>query len=210
MCQVHKAIAWTNQAMSGIVRVRHVRLSQRIFAKLPMRRDQVSGNAHKKTINGRPSTSSGAATNISTSCWVMWAEKSTLPHACSGETSAINNADQPPAKQSASQLRIVLRLNDSRQRRRSPITNKIAESVSEITTSGSKLHARARSCQLCGLPSWANTVLVPLKRITASTNIFVLLCAFLWLTIDKDRITLSRSPAPVSPKTTSHYSECPT
>src|SRR5207237_8999352 len=120
------------------------------------------------------------------SCCVICAEKSTPPHACSGEISVMNSANQPPAKQSPSQVRIDLRLNDSRQRRRSPPPNKIAESASEITTSGSKLHARARSCQLCGLPSCANTVTGPLRTITAHTNNLAPGCAFLWLTVDRD------------------------
>src|SRR5213075_1805382 len=108
-------------------------------AHAPAARAQVKGSAHKKGISGRPKTSSGAATSISTSCCDMCAEKSTLPHACSGETSAMTSASQPPAKLSASHVRIALRFGASRQSRTNPVTNNNAQSVNEKTTNGSKL-----------------------------------------------------------------------
>src|SRR5215213_632211 len=145
MCHIHKATAWTSHATSGIVSVRHVRLIQKTFRTLPRPRDQFNGSAQRKAINGRPRTSKGAATSIRISCCDMCAENRTRPHACTGETSATKRASQPPAKQSASHVRIERRL-----RRYKPIANKSAVKTSEITTKGSKLQARTRSCQLCG------------------------------------------------------------
>src|ERR1043165_2267395 len=104
-CQVHKATAWTSHATSGIGSQCHVRFTMPILPMLPTRRDHSTGKAQRKTTRGRPNTSKGAATSISTSCCVMWAEKSTLPHACSGDTSATNNANHPPTKQSPSHVR---------------------------------------------------------------------------------------------------------
>ena len=61
-------------------------------------RAQPAGRALSEATSGLPSTSSGAATSIRISCCVMWAEKSTLPQGCSGETSATTSASQPAAK----------------------------------------------------------------------------------------------------------------
>src|SRR5215208_1772844 len=94
----------------------------------------------------------------------MRAEKSTCPQARTGDTSATNSASHPPAKQTASQVRIDRRLGASRQRRRNPVINKSAERTSETVTSGSKLQARTRSCQLCGLPSWNKRIGLAQRR----------------------------------------------
>ncbi len=152
MCQIHKATAWTSHATSGIVSVRHARLNHLSFATLPTRRDHSTGNAQRKAMSGRPKTSRGAATNISISCCDMCAENSTRPHACTGETRATKSANHPPAKQSASHVLIDLRFGASRHNRRNPTTNRTPEINSDVVTSGSKLHARIRSCQSCGLP----------------------------------------------------------
>src|SRR5215207_8485097 len=145
MCHIHRATAWTSQATNGIVSVRQTRFIEASFARLPRLRDQFRGSAHRKAISGRPRTRSGAATSIKTSCCDMWAEDRTRPHACTGETRATKSASHPPAKQSASHVRIDLRLGDSRHSRRKPTANKTAETVSETVIKGSKLHARARS-----------------------------------------------------------------
>src|SRR5689334_20654957 len=126
---------------------------------LPSFRDQSTGNDQRKTTIGRLSTNNGAATSMSTSCCVMCAEKSTLPHACSGDTSATNRASHPPAKHIGSQIPENLLGSEIREnplpafarlRRHNPIAKSPAVSTSDITTTGSKLHACASSCQLCG------------------------------------------------------------
>src|ERR1051325_4845116 len=88
----------------------------------------------------------------------MWAENNTLPQACTGDTRAMNKANQPAAKAIASQRRIPLPVPDCRQSLLSPQMKSPAVATSEMTTTGSKLHARARSCQVCGLPSCAHVV----------------------------------------------------
>ena len=45
-------------------------------------------SAQSMTTAGRPTTSSGAATTISSSCWIMCAENSSSDASCSGESSA--------------------------------------------------------------------------------------------------------------------------
>jgi len=177
MCHVHKATAWISHATSGIVSARQSRLIQVILATLPRLRDQFNGRAQRNAINGRPRTSRGAATSIRISCCDMCAEKRTRPHACTGETSATKSASQPPAKHSASHVRIERRL-----RRYRPIANSTPVTTREMMTSGSKLHARARSCQLCGWPPWKATIGVTQRRKGRRKDVLcdlcVCLCAF--------------------------------
>src|SRR4051812_18075721 len=91
-----------SQATKGaLIAVQITRHHEDFDQPLMFRADDL-GNAHRNGIIGRPSTSNGAATSIRSSCCVMWAEKRTLPHGCSGDTSAITRVNHPAAKHSVS------------------------------------------------------------------------------------------------------------
>ena len=101
-CQTQRTTAWMTQATRALVISRPDRCQAGRLVARPSAAAQLTAAAPRKTTSGRPSTSSGAATSIRISCWVMCAEKSTLPHGCSGETRATKRPNQPPAKQPAS------------------------------------------------------------------------------------------------------------
>ena len=87
----------------------------------PARRSRRAGeNAHSQTASGRPSTRSGAAKRISTSCCTMWAENSTPPRASSGEMRAMKSASHPAAKHAASHFRTPCPAPARRQSARTP------------------------------------------------------------------------------------------
>src|ERR1051326_1799184 len=92
-------------ATTGFEIVRHVVAHAPTLLQRASVTAQDLGSAQRNGTIGRPSTSNGAAISISSSCCVMCAENKTLPHACTGETSASTSAAQPSAKKRTPDLR---------------------------------------------------------------------------------------------------------
>src|SRR4051812_44095495 len=93
---------WMIHAAKAVEMSRHVLLHHDWFERRASAAAHGDGRAASIAGIGRPRTISGAATSIKISCCVMWAEKRTAPHGCSGETNATKSESQPAAKQPAS------------------------------------------------------------------------------------------------------------
>src|SRR3954467_3117564 len=110
----------------------------------------LGGSALSMTTRGYPSTINGAATIMSNSCCTMWAENSTEPHGCSGETSAMNRTSQPAPKHAACQRRTPRPTPPLRQYLASPRPYSAADSARQIMLPGSQPQVLARSCHEFG------------------------------------------------------------
>ncbi len=61
------------------------------------------GTARQSGQSGRPSSSSGGATIVSRSCWIMWTQKSLVACWSTTDSSAISTVKRPAKKQSRRQ-----------------------------------------------------------------------------------------------------------
>src|SRR5579864_4131775 len=71
-CHIHNTPAKTNKMASGFLTKRSTLETTRARAKSKPQRRTRCGSANAITSAGRPATISGAATSMSTWCWVMW------------------------------------------------------------------------------------------------------------------------------------------
>src|SRR4051812_857835 len=150
MCQVQRTTAWMSQATSGLVMTRQMCSHHLADVQLTRSRAHPVGRPLSIPIIGLPKTSSGAATSISTSCWLMCAENNMPPHLCRGDTNANASASQPHQKQAASQRRMPWPAPAPRQILAIPVEYQYAESANGRTTKASNSQARYSSSQLRG------------------------------------------------------------
>lgn len=178
-CQTQSTIPWISQAANGLVMTRQTACHAGAAAARPIATAHSSGRAQAEALRGRPRTSSGAATSIRISCWVMCAANSTRPQGCSGETRAMTRATHPPQKHRASQRRTPRPGPDERHSRRTPRQYSHADRASRSSVTGSQPQVVSRSRRLCGCPPWAR------GRLAVARNISSWLC---------DRRRFSRCP----------------
>src|SRR3569833_2968176 len=84
MCHAHSAQKNRPETTKRTLRSCHTRLTEPEMQTLTSHLRNPSGQPQRKTASGRDRAMSGAATNISNSCSVMWALKATAPRSCNG------------------------------------------------------------------------------------------------------------------------------
>src|SRR3569833_879988 len=95
MCHAHSAQICRPVATMGSLRSCHTRLTEPEMQTLTSHLRNPSGQPQRKTASGRDRAMSGAASNISNSCSVMWALKESSPSSCFGLTSDAMSVAQP-------------------------------------------------------------------------------------------------------------------
>src|SRR4051812_41427341 len=140
ICQVQSTMACISQAIRGLVMNVQTPCHQLTEVQRTRSRAQPCGRPFSIPTSGLPSTKSGAATSMSTSCWLMCAENNIPPHLCRGEINAITRPNQPDQKHAASQRRRPWPTPAERQIRTIPSEYQYADSASGKITSGSNSH----------------------------------------------------------------------
>lgn len=119
-CHDQSAAACRLQATAGRVSARTVACKPLPLHARQAGSRQATGNAQTKAARGRPSTSNGAATSMSSSCCTMCAQNRTPPRGSSGDSSASASASQPAAYAAARAAPMPAQVPALRQSRRTP------------------------------------------------------------------------------------------